>query len=159
MDKELVKYWLSTAKETYEVTNYSQTSETALSVNVFSIPNTYVTAVTVTILKNHKKKVALPACDFAKVMRIIEQVLFTLQDTYIDDSDPGRDCYFVPVDLNLNYWKSLECHRLFFIPPAKTADFYTQLITKQRLTAIKSVGITEVYLKVHTPNWDFELSL
>lgn len=158
MDRELAKYWIHQAKR-YEVVNYSNTKDKAVSVNVFSVPGTQVTAVTVTILFNRQKASALPPQDFAMVMKTIEHVIFGLQDTYIDDSDPGKPCFFRPVDMDLKYHNVWKCHRLFFIPESKTAEFYTRLITKQRLSAMENFGIKEVFLKVATRDWDFTLSV
>ena len=146
-----IKIWLELAKQNkLEVTNISETDEVAICVNLLSIPKSDAVAITVTVIKDQKKKNALPSWVFAKVIGIFERTLRDIEDNLIQSSQ-----FFKPVSLSTEWYKVLDCHRIFFIPETSVPDFISTFLSRNKLNVIKASGVSEVFLVVNTTQYYF----
>ena len=148
---ESIKNWLELAKRNkLKVTNVSETDEVSICVNLLSIPDSDAVAITVTVMKDQKKKTALPSWVFAKVMGIFERTLRDIEDDLIHSSQ-----FFKPVSLSTEWYKVLDCHRIFFIPETSVPDFISTFLSRNKLNVIKISGVSEVCLIVNTLQYYF----
>ena len=149
-----IKMWLDLAKAAkLSVINISDTPETSLCINLISIPKSDAVAVTITVMKDQKKKNALPPWVFSKVMGVVER---TLRD--IDESMVQSSQFFKPIGLDTEWYKVLNCHRIFFIPETSVSDFIATFLSRSKLNLVKSQGVSEVFLVVDTLQYYFSSS-
>lgn len=153
---EAIKHWLTLAKQhNLQVINEAATNDLSLCINLLSIPqtNTVATvAVTVTFLKNQKKKNAVPPINFAKIMGVLESIM-----QEIEGDDGSLEAHFQPVDSSYQWYHMLDCHRIFFIPETTTPDFISSFFKKHRISTIKSQGITGVCIIADTHQYKFNI--
>ena len=144
---ETIKNWLNLAKQhELKLTTYTETDELSLCVNLVSIPESDAVAV----VKDHKKKNALPSWIFAKVMGIFERILREIDEGVVKDSH-----FFKPVSLDTEWYKIIPCHRIFFIPEISVYDFIATFLSRNKLLVIKTQGIANVSLVANTTQYYF----
>ena len=148
---DYIKTWLELAKEgKLVVTNVAASDAVSVCINLLSIPKSDAVAVTISVIKNQKKKNALPPGQFSAVMRIFER---TLRD--IDAGLVQASQFFKPVGLNTEWYKILDCHRIFFIPETSVAEFISTFLSRNKLNAVKANGIADVALIAETSQYQF----
>lgn len=150
-----IKDWLILAKQhNLQVNNESITDDLSLCINLLSIPTVNTVAVTVTFLKDRKKKNAAPPQIFAKVMKILESIM-----QEIDDEGNMVTDRFQPVDLSVQWYYILNSHRIFFITETAAADFISSFFRKNRLKMITAQGIKGVCLIADTQQYRFNIKI
>ena len=146
-----IKTWLNLAKQDkLKVVNVTETDEVALCVNLLSISKSDAVAITVTVMKDQKKKNALPPGVFARVIGLFERTLRDIDDVRVQSSQ-----FFKPVSLDTEWYKVLDCHRIFFIPETSVPEFISTFLSRNRLNVIKASGVSEVCLIVNTLQYYF----
>lgn len=150
-----IKNWLTLAKQHHlRVTNEAATSDLSLCVNLISIPTVNTVAVTVTFLKDQKKKNAAPPWNFAKVMGVLESIM-----REIEDEDDTIMEYFQPVDVSFQWYRVLDCHRIFFITETVAQNFISSFLRRNRLDAIRAQGVKGVCLIADTQQYNFNIKI
>ena len=150
-----IKDWLILAKQhNLRVTNEASTDDLSLCINLLSIPTANTVAVTVTFLKNQRKKNAAPPWSFAKVMGVLENIM-----REIDDEGDTLTDRFQPVDLSLQWYRTLDCHRIFFITETSLPSFISTLLRQNRLNLIKIQGVTEIRLIADAQQYCFNIKI
>lgn len=142
-----------------QVVNISDSSELSLCLNLLSIPKCNAVAVTITVMKDGKKKNALPPWTFAAVMRVFEKLLKDIDDREFQNHGTYHELYFKPVSLKTEWYKVLNCHRIFFIPELSVSDFISAFLSKGKLNVVKESGnLASVSLVVNTLQYYFNSS-
>lgn len=150
-----IKDWLTLAKQhQLRVTNEAATSDLSLCVNLLSIPTVNTVAVTVTFLKDQKKKNAAPPWNFAKVMGVLESIM-----REIEDEDDTVMEYFQPVDGSFQWYRVLDCHRIFFITETAAPNFISSFLRRNRLDMIRAQGVKGVCLIADTQQYKFNIKI
>lgn len=150
-----IKNWLNLAKQhDLRVTNEAATDELSLCINLLSIPNVDTVAVTVTFLKDQKKKNAAPPWNFAKVMGILESIM-----REIEDEDDTVVEHFQPVDGSFQWYRVLDCHRIFFITEIVVQNFISSFLRRNRLDVIRAQGVKGVCLIADTQQYKFNIKI
>lgn len=144
-----IQHWLKVAKEnSLKVINMASVDDLAICLNILDIPKVDTSAITISVMKQGKKKNSLPPFCFAKVMRVFENLLEKLKN----DEDSA---YFKQVGTETKWYKVLDCHRIFFIPAPSVGDFLSLLLSKQGINLIKAQGLSEVYIIANTKYYNF----
>ena len=144
-----IKNWLNLAKKhKIELSTNTATDELSICVNLVSIPESDAVAVAITVMKDHKKKNALPPWAFSKVMGIFERIMRDIDEGLIKDSN-----FYKPISLDTEWYKVIPCHRIFFIPEISVYDFIATLLLRNKLVPIKTQGIAEVSLMANTSQY------
>lgn len=150
-----IKNWLALAKQhDLRVTNEAATNDLSLCVNLLSIPTVDTVAVTVTFLKDQKKKNAAPPWHFARVMGVLESIMREIED----EGDAITD-HFQPVDGSVQWYRVLDCHRIFFITETVTQNFISSFLRRNRLDLIRSQGVKGVCLIADTQQYRFNIKI
>lgn len=152
---DTIKDWLELAKQHKLITtNEADTDSLSLCINLLSVPTANAVAVTVTFLKNRRKKNACPPTSFAKVMRVIEQIMRN-----IDDEGQQYTDRFQPVAMSNQFYLVLNCHRIFFITETATPKFISAILAKTRADIIRAQGISEIRIIANTQQYSFNIKL
>ena len=150
---DTIKNWLELAKQHHlQVINEVSTADLSLCVNLLSIPTTNTIAVTITFMKNSKKKNAAPPHVFARVLRTMEHLMQGVDDEGYKISD-----HFQPVGLSTQWYHTLNCHRIFFITESAASVFIAELIKQRYLQVIMGTEIREVRLIADTRHYQFNI--
>lgn len=150
-----IKSWLSLAKQhNLRVINEATTDDLALCINLLSIPTVNTVAVTVTFLKNQKKKNAAPPWTFAKVMGVLESIM-----REIEDEDDTVIEHFQPVNGSFQWYRVLDCHRIFFITETVVQNFVSSFLRRNRLDIIRAQGVKGVCLIADTQQYKFNIKI
>lgn len=150
-----VNNWLELAKQhNLKVTNEADTDDLSLCINLLTIADTNTVAVTVSFVKDRRKKNSAPPQAFAKIMRLLERIM---RD--IDDEGAKLTDRFQPVNLSTQWYTILNCHRIFFITESAVPDLVTLLIRYNCLIQLKSQGIAELRLIANTQQYRFNIKL
>ena len=150
-----IKDWLTLAKQhQLRVTNEAATSDLSLCINLLSIPTVNTVAVTVTFLKDQKKKNAAPPWNFAKVMGVLESIM-----REIEDEDDTVIEHFQPVDGSFQWYRVLDCHRIFFITETVVQNFISSFLRRNRLDMIRAQGVKGVCLIADTQQYKFNIKI
>ena len=148
-----IKDWLELAKQhNLQVINESTTDDLALCINLLTIPTTTTVAVTVSFLKNHKKKNAAPPQVFARAMTVLERLMRGIDDEGYDISDR-----FQVVNLSTQWYYTLNCHRIFFITESSTPVFVSEVMKQKYIQAFKNLGIKEMRYIANTTHYQFNI--
>lgn len=150
---DTIKNWLELAKQHHlRVTNEVSTDDLSLCANLLSIPTTHTIAVTITFMKNGKKKNAAPPHVFARVMKVIEHLMQGVDDEGYKISD-----HFQPVNLSTQWYYTLDCHRIFFITESAAPVFIAELIKQRYLQVIMGNDVKEVRVIADTGQYQFNI--
>ena len=135
--------------------NQITTKNLGVCFNIIEVPGkkddmTVSTAIlTVSVMKNRKRKNAMESSKFAKLMGIIEENL----DYFSSCDEPP---YFISLSRMIpNKWySSLCCHRVFLIPVPYVFEVIEHLFSKESVGQMIETGLSEVSLVVSTNNHD-----
>lgn len=155
------KKWLDIISRN-EIHAYNKVNSRDLSVcfNFLQIPDTNTVAMTVTIMKNKVKKNSLEPSNFAKLMTQIENSLNITSEEWEQSHlscQTSEEEYFVNTksELSAQWYISLCCHRIFFIPETGVFFALKNLFNQSNIRAYKNMGIDEVAVFVNTDAHDF----
>jgi hypothetical protein len=134
--------------------NQITTKKLGVCFNIIEIPSkeniSVNTAVlTVSVMKNGKRKNAMESSKFAKLMRIIEKNL----EHFASCDEPP---YFTSLSRKIpNKWySSLECHRVFLIPVSYVFSVVEHLFSKEVVGQMVGTGLSEISLVISTDSHD-----
>lgn len=127
----------------------------ALSVNLLQIPNDNIVVMTITIMKDFKKKNAIPSLGFARVMKNIEDIT----DILSESREPDDLLFSTLVDIPVNWYKSLNCHRVILISEDSVMDFVSSFIERSNLKKLKLQDLKQIYLFVCVNKYKFSMIL
>lgn len=134
--------------------NQITTKNLGVCFNIIEVPSkdgiTVNTAIlTVSVMKNRKRKNAMESSKFAKLMGIIEENL-----EYFSSCD--EHLYFTSLSRVVpNKWySSLCCHRVFLIPVSYVFEVVEHLFSKESVGQMIGTGLSEVSLVISTNNHD-----
>ena len=137
--------------------NHSKTKDEAVCINLIEIPDTEHVVVTVTVLKDRKKKASLDYKSFAKLMTEIDRIFSHIREY---ESEDDGTVYFKSLHsfVTNSWYNLLGCHRLFLIP--KNYIFYVlDLLTEDKLaqTLRSFCGIKELNFYVNTSSHNLKI--
>ena len=134
--------------------NHVTTKNLGVCFNIIEVPsreeipvNTAI--LTVSVMKNRKRKNAMESSKFARLMRVVEE---SLDDFPSFDEHP----YFTPLSRVIpNKWySSLCCHRVFLIPVSYVFEVVEHLFSRESVGQMLETGLSEVSLVISTDNHD-----
>lgn len=128
--------------------NYSKTRGKALCLNILEVPNTTVSLITISLMNNKHKTPSLDMKDFARLMSCIETQLSKTAEYVNCNEFP----YFIPVSdkINGDWYRRLNCHRLFIIPTRHMFSAIQYLTTEDFISYLDACGVSELSLYVDT---------
>lgn len=155
-----IKTWLKIIENNnIHANNKVSTADVAVCINFLQIPDTEVVIVTITMMKNKSKRVALDVVNFAKAMSCMEDALSTVEG-WCDENHKYNKYYEYfqkhnELDLSKNWFIQLCCHRVFFVPDFSLWKVIESMFCSPRIKLLKSLGLYEISVLVNTDNYDF----
>lgn len=147
--KDVIKeVYTRVSKNKLQSHNYSITTEKALCLNILEIPETNISLLTASVMNGKKKSAILDYKEFAKMMTAIEKALNEVSEKLKFKEYP----FFVPIskELNNNWYRRLNCHRLFLIPTEYTFSVVEYLTKDSFISYVREVcGVEEVIMYVN----------
>lgn len=155
-----IKNWLDIISRN-EIHAYNKVNSRDLSIcfNFLQIPDTDTVVMTATVMKNKVKKNSLEPSNFAKLMTQIENSLSATEDEWeqLYSHTSSKEEYFVNIksELSSQWYISLCCHRVFFLPDTGVFFALKNLFNQANIRAYKNMGIDEISVFVNTDTHDF----
>lgn len=151
-----IKYWYDIISRN-EIHAYNKVSSRDLAVcfNFLQIPDTKTIVMTITVMKNKIKKNSLDPKSFAKLMTCVEESLSnTLRETR-EETFEEEHFKNVKTQLSSQWYITLCCHRIFFVPESKLWDVIKNLFNQDNIRVLKNNDIEEVAVYVNVDSYDF----
>lgn len=148
--------WLKIAKSNgIHACNRTSSKDVSACFNFIQLPDTDTVVLTLTVTKNGIKKNALEPGRFRALMNQVEDAL---SSAYIEfEEELKYPEYFCSLksDLSTDWYVTLCCHRVFFIPEKAVFSVIQHLFTQDHTRYIKECGINEIAVYVNTEQYDF----
>lgn len=149
-----VNNWLNHAKSNNMIVmNKHTTTELSACFNLLTIPGTGVAALTVTLMRGSKCKHVV---DRHQWHMIFKQIEAALEESRVSTQISSETDYFQAVDKSTEWWRILNCQRLYFIPESTVITTILTMFNREHVNQIQSYGICEIYLVVTTTEYQYE---
>lgn len=131
----------------------------SLCLNFLQIPDTQTVVITVSIVENNKKKIALSPLNFFKIMNLLESSLSECAVEYQDSTatEDEKEEYFINLTnfLGDEWYNTLKCHRVFLIPESALFMVINRIFSLDNINEIKQYDVDRVLAKISTENYKF----
>ena len=131
----------------------------SLCLNFLQIPDTQTVVITVSIVENNKKKIALSPQNFFKIMNLLESSLSECAVEYQDSTatEDEKEEYFINLTnfLGDKWYNTLKCHRVFLIPESALFIVINRIFSLDNINEIKQYDVDRVLAKISTENYKF----
>lgn len=127
--------------------NHVHTQNLSMCINFLGTEQDTIT-MTLTIMKERRKKNSLDPREFAVALSLLEKWLDEIDVQYSVNEYP----FFTPFrnQLPVSWYKYLECHRVFFIPKELLWQTIGHLFTSDNIARLQKTGLSEISVFVDT---------
>ena len=153
----LVPVFNELRKNKVKAYNYTHTQNLSMCINFLGTENQDTVIMTLTIMKQRKKKNSLDPREFAVALSLLEKWLDEVDAQYSVNKYP----FFTPFrnQLPVSWYKYLECHRVFFLPKELLWQTIGHLFTSDNLAQLQDTGLSEISIFVDTSEHEGSLNL
>lgn len=130
-----------------------------LCFNLLQIPTTHTVVMTVSVVENNKKKIALSSQSFFKIMSLLENSLSECEVEHQDSTtiENEKEEYFINLTnlLSDKWYKTLKCHRVFLIPESALFMVMSRVFSLGNINKIKLCDVDGVLARISTDSYKF----
>lgn len=151
MNKSLKRYISLSKVRNLSAVNSVSTFNPAVCLNFIQVENTEVSLMTVTIMKNKRKCIALNPVSFLLLLNKIEGCLELIDSLYEVNKPPLFSSIYEDTRHDTKWYKLMKCHRAFFIPTVMIFDVLERLSSESFVKfVVMNCEIEELSFRIDT---------